>query len=133
MSIANENAKRLMDKWNVLEKELDAILDEKIDNDIMNHLEEHYNRCYKVGCMMFDAKCGEPRSISMECCEAMRQDNVRTGIEWCCIAREAGIDVVVDMLWGYVIFKDEATDKIMENGKKRYMTFEYADDDIDEE
>ena len=72
-------------------------------NEIIDRLNEHNSYCERVGAMLFDAKCGEPRAINVEAVDAMRQGNVEVGIELCCIAREAGIDACVDTYNGYVI------------------------------
>lgn len=72
-------------------------------NEIIDRLNEHNDYCARVGAMLFDAKCGEPRAINVEAADAMRLGNVTVGIELCCIAREAGIDACVDIYNGYVI------------------------------
>ena len=77
-------------------------------NEIIGRLNQHNDYCARVGAMLFDAKCGEPRAINVEAADAMRQGNVEVGIELCRIAREAGIDVYVDTYHGYILSNKES-------------------------
>jgi hypothetical protein len=90
-------------------------------NEIITRLNNHNDYCATVGSMLFDAKCGEPRAISIEAADSMRLGNIETGIELCCIAREAGIDACVDMCFGYVFPRKEC-----DTNNERFRTFEFA-------
>ena len=93
---------------------------------LVEAVERHNAYCYKVGNMMFDAKCGET-DANLECLDAMRQGNIETGIEFCCKMRELNIDVLVDVCWGYVLPRSETFDCEVD-GKPRFMTFEWAEE-----
>ena len=94
---------------------------------LVEAVERHNDYCYKVGNMMFDAKCEKASDAEFECIDTMRNGNIATGIELCCKMRELNIDAVVDMIWGYVHPRNEVSDiDCKVDGKSRYMTFCWA-------
>ena len=95
-------------------------------NDLIGRVKEHNKRCMKVASMAFDYKCGEPNS---QCVDTMIQGNLETGIEYCCLMREEGLDAIVDCLTGAVYKRSEVESiiDIMVDGKRRFNTFEFVE------
>lgn len=89
-------------------------------NDVIERMNAHNDYCYKVSCMLFDAKCEEPRAINRDAAESMVEGNIETGIDLCCMANEVGLNACVDMIWGYIL-------PYMDTDDERYKRFCYAD------
>lgn len=125
-SIANQNAKRLMDKCRALEKELDAILDKSADNEAMKAIMEQSRNCSLVQSTLELAEQGKIQ-VDIKMGYQIREENVKNGITLCCELRKFGYDTVVDMVWGYVCPRQSVDTNETIDGKKRYLTFEYAE------
>jgi hypothetical protein len=127
-SIANENAKRLMTKWKALETELDTILANNSSKEVMKAIMEQSRNCSLVQSTLELAEKGKIQ-VDVEMGYQFRQENVNMGIKLCCELRKLGYDAVVDMLWGYVCPRQSVNTEEMIDGKKRYMTFEWAEEE----
>lgn len=100
-------------------------------NEVIKRTNDHNAHCKKVA-DMWAAEYDEEMGPN-QCVETMRQANIEVGIEYCCWMRHYGLPAVVDMMLGYVLPEDEVdTEEEVEEGKKRYLVFEWVEDDKDE-
>ena len=102
--------------------------DEK--NEIIDRVNQHNDRCYKVGGLLADAiTCSASKSV-IECYHTMVNGNLETGIQYCCLMSKYGFDAVVDRIDGSVVSRDAVdTTELLEDGVLRYLGWEFAEDD----
>ena len=99
-------------------------------NDLIDMVNSHNDRCYKVGGLLADAiTCGASKPV-IECYHTMVNGNLATGIQYCCLMSKYGFDAVVDRIDGSVVSRDAVdTAELLEDGVLRYFGWEFAEDD----
>lgn len=101
--------------------------------EMMEKRECHNYACFKTAYLIYGIKIGDVKDTAMEDKEALRQKCLEHGIELCCDMRQNGFDVVVDTLSGWINFRNETDmEELRADGEKRYLTFEYVEEDCNE-